>query len=315
MPSVQIYLVAGDEDFLRQKAILKIKSGFSEQITPLIYYSDEKTPTEVVDICRSLDMLSKSLFVIYKGYENLTVKDQEVLNKYIQKPNPATCLVIESAKRYAKGKKPYDKLIKLNVVECNKPQIRQLPAWINNLAKEQGKNIETQAVESLIAKCGNNLKNINDALEKLALYAAKNKVISLDDVQSLIGFDAEYTAYNLIDEIFKKNTKEALRIAARVVSKDKDIFALIGLMTFQLTRLSKAKNLLKKNISQGEVLQHLGVFSYLADNFIKQVNASSSEVINQAVKLLAEADLSFKTLPGNYKNDFDSLIIKLCALK
>ena len=311
----QVYLVAGDEVFLRDKAIAKIRLNLFKEITPVIFYSDNKSIKEVVDACRSMDMLTKNLLVIFKGFEDISTQDKDILSKYIRKPNPGACLIIEASTRYVNGKKPYNKLPKFKVVECNRPRIGQLGNWIDKLAESKGKKIESQAVQSLIAKCGNSLKATSDAIEKLSLYVGESKIITLGHIQELIGFDAEYTAYNLIDEIFKKDTKESLRIASRVISKEKDIFGLIGLISFQLTRIYKAKNLLQKKISRQEVLRELGIYSYLADKFLKQVETSSSKTINEAISLLAEADLNFKTLPGDYKNNFDLLIVRLCALK
>lgn len=311
----QVYLVAGDESFLRDKAIQKIRFDISKEVTPLIFYSDDTSIKEAVDACRSMDMLTENLVVIYKGFEDISTQDKDILSKYIRKPNPAACLIIEASTRYINGKKPYNKLPKFKVLECNRPRIGQLGNWINKIAEDKEKKIESRAVESLISKCGNSLKGISDAIEKLSLYVGESKIITLGHVQELIGFDAEYTAYNLIDEIFKKDIGESLRIANRVISKEKDIFGLIGLISFQLTRIYKAKNLLQKKVPRQEVLRELGIYSYLADKFLKQVERSNSKTINKAISLLAETDLNFKTRPGDYRNNFDSLIVRLCALK
>jgi len=311
----QVYLVAGDESFLRDKAIEKIRQDFSKEISPLIFYSDDKSIKEALDACRSMDMLANNLLIIFKGFENIPNQDKSILNKYIEKPNPNACLVIEAFARYVKSKKPYDKLPKFKVIECNRPQARYLSTWINKLVKENNKTIENQAIESLIAKCGSNLKNINDAIEKLSLYIGESKLITFRHVQELIGFDAEYTAYNLIDEIFRKDTKASLRIASRVISKEKDIFGLIGLISFQLIRIYKAKNLLRNNVPRHEILNQLGIYNYLADKFMKQAETFNKQTVNEAINLLTETDLNFKTLPGDYKNNFDLLIVKLCALK
>jgi DNA polymerase-3 subunit delta len=310
----QVYLVAGDESFLRDKAIEKIRLSFSKENSPLVFYSDDKGIKEVLDACRFKDMLAGNLLIIFKGFENVSIQDKGILSRYILNPNSSSCLILEASTRYIKGRKPYDKLPKLKVIECNRPQIRYLNNWISKLAKEKGKTIENEAVDSLIAKCGNNLKNLNDSIEKLSLYIGENKLITLKCVQELIGFDAEYTAYNLIDEIFKKNTEESLKIASRVISKEKDIFGLIGLISFQLTRLCKAQNMLANKVAHSEILNQLGIYHYLGDKFLKQAESFEARALSEAINILAETDFNFKTLPGDYRNNFDSLIVKLCAL-
>jgi len=318
----QVYLIAGDESFLRDKAIEKIKRDLSKKTSHLVFYSNDKEIKEALDACRSMDMLADNLLVIFKGFENISSQDKSILNKYIQNPNPNACLAIEASTRYLKGKPPYDKLPKFKVIECNRhylwdnpARIRYLNGWINRLVKEKDKAIESQAIESLIAKSGNNLKNISDAIEKLSLYVGEEKVIDLRHVQELIGFDAEYTAYNLIDEIFKKNTKESLRIASKVLSKKEDYFKLIGFISFQLTRIYKAKNLLLNKIPRQEILNQLRIKNWQADKFMRQAETFNTRTVNEAIDLLAQTDLNFKTLPGDYKNNFDTLIVKLCALK
>ncbi len=64
----QVYLVAGDESFLRDKAIEKIRQDFSKEISPLIFYSDDKSIKEALDACRSMDMLANNLLIIFKGF-------------------------------------------------------------------------------------------------------------------------------------------------------------------------------------------------------------------------------------------------------
>jgi DNA polymerase-3 subunit delta len=310
----QVYLVAGDESFLRDKAIEKIRINFSKEISPLVFYSDDKGIKEVLDACRFKDMLAGNLLIIFKGFENISIQDKSILSRYIQNPNSSSCLILEASTRYIKGRKPYDKLPKLKIIECNRPQIGYLNNWISKLAKEKGKTIENGAIDSLIAKCGNNLMNLNDSIEKLSLYIGEKKLITLKCVQELIGFDAEYTAYNLIDEIFKKNTEESLKIASRVISKEKDIFGLIGLISFQLTRLCKAQNMLANKVTYSEILNQLGIYHYLGDKFLKQAESFDARALSEAINILAETDFNFKTQPGDYKNNFDSLIVKLCAL-
>jgi len=48
---------------------------------------------------------------------------------------------------------------------------------------------------------------------------------------------------------------------------------------------------------------------------MRQAETFNTRTVNEAIDLLAQTDLNFKTLPGNYKNNFDTLIVKLCALK
>jgi DNA polymerase-3 subunit delta len=313
MPAKSTYLIAGEDNFLRNRAIKKIKDGFNSDNTPLIFYSDTTNAREVVDACRTNDMLVQSAVVIYRIADNIMENDLTILNNYIAKPHNNTLFIIEHEAKYLKGKKPLNKLSKIKLIECNHPRLSQVHQWVKKLTQEKNKIIESEAMQALVSKCGNNLQNINNALDKLCLYLKDENVIRTHDVAELVGFSIEYTSYNLIDEILNRNVRKALEISSRANLKDKDIISLVGLMAYQLNRMYKAKLMLKDSLGKRRIIQELGIYSFFSDKFFSQLNKIDDTALDRAIDSLSKYDYQLKTLRGKRKEDFDSLIIRLCA--
>jgi DNA polymerase-3 subunit delta len=314
MPANPIYLIAGEDNFLRNRAIKKIKDGFNSDHKPIIFYSETNKAREVVDACRANDMLLQSSVVIYRITDNIKEDDLAILNNYIAKPHLSTLFIIEYEAKYLKGKKPLNKLSKIKSVECNHPRLKQMHQWVKKLTQEKNKGIEIEAMQALVSKCGNNLQSIDKALDKLCLYVGNEKIVKAQDVEELIGFSIEYTSYNLIDEIINRNAKKALEISNRVNLKDRDIISLVGLMAYQLSRIAKAKLMQKDRIEKRKIIQELGIYSYFSDKFFRQLSKIDELALDKTIDLLSEYDYQLKTSSGKSKEDFDSLIIRLCAL-
>ena len=75
----------------------------------------------------------------------------------------------------------------------------ELPAWVKIKIKEQSKTISDEAVGVLIAETGMNLLDLDNEIEKLALYCAKKNEIAVADVEKVSGHARQANLNNLAE--------------------------------------------------------------------------------------------------------------------
>lgn len=114
----------------------------------------------------------------------------------------------------------------------------QLPAWVASRLHSRGVEAGRDVAALLAERCEGNLLAAAQEVDKLALLAAGQR-IDLAALDSLVGDDARYDVFALVDAALAGDGSRALRIIAGLRAEGEQVPALTGWIINQLRALAR----------------------------------------------------------------------------
>lgn len=313
-----IYVFYGDEDFFINEAYSAVKThslkGTDPSLSLVEFKGDETSGGVIFDELRTLPFFaSKNKLVAVEEADDFVEKNRETLEKYLQTPASHTSLVLVCNK--------WDKRMKLATlvdkvgisIECKRLKDHQLPNWIFTRAKHYKKNISPVAAQKLVEDVGNNLAIIDKHLEKLSIYLGEKATIDERDVDALVGVDRNRTVFELTDAVAQRNVAGAIKILGQMLTHGEDSVRIISLLSWQIKRLWRAKQILKQGGDDHKITAELQIVPFFAKRFFEQVKLYTEEDLMKKHALLLETDVKSKTSSFGTQLLLELLVYKLCV--
>ena len=321
MPTKELtsYLFLGEEDFLKEAELKKLKSRFLENATRDLNYSvfcakdKDFRLKDMLDILNTAPFVSPKRFVILKDADSLSESDKESTLSYLKNPNNSSVFVIDS--KAVKIKDGFileaSKLAKL--VRSDRLTDPEIDTWISRHVRSAAKKISAEAIYLIKENLPNDLRILSSSVDKLILYAGKRSDITKEDVEKVIYAAPLRTSFDLLDAIEKKDAKRALNIFTNIQKyKKREAELLLGLLSWQFRMLLRVKELLKIR-SKLEIQRELNLYNTKFDQMARYATRFKRQEI---IKLLAEilkADSDIKTGETLPKFALEKLILKMCS--
>ena len=234
-----LYFLVGDDLLLleeSQDAIQQaaLKQGFDEK---WILEINSSTDWNVLfERVQSMGLFFNKQLIILDLPENLTALLQKNLLEFVSLLHPDVLPIFRLAK-LTKTTENQPWFIAANqyapeavLVNCQTPNVEQLPRWVSNRAKSLGLSIDEDAVQLLCYSYENNLLALKQALQLLDLLYADRK-LSFARVNVVVEQSSVFTPFQWVDAILAGKGNRARRILAGL--KDEDVQPIILLRTLQ----------------------------------------------------------------------------------
>jgi len=311
-----IYVIAGKEDSLvnaRCRALLDELLEPSQRATGLFDAEAASVlVSEVLDELRTVPFLTDKRVVLVKDANNFISENRPLLEKYFDKPCSTGRLILtvrtwDARTNLAKKLAKVGKLIKIA-----QPNRRELPQRLMKYASDAyDKKLSRDAAELLIELTGDELTRLYSEIDKLALFADTEKVITPKHIESLIGHNRLFNAFAVIDAVIAGNPGAAVERLRGMFAQDKSTeFTVVGAFAFHFRRMFNAKALLNKGVRSGEVAEKFRIWSN-KDRFFAQLRQMSLKKIGEYLQQLAETDYAIKTGRTKAKVAMEQLVLTL----
>jgi DNA polymerase-3 subunit delta len=295
-----IYVIAGKDDSLVSSRCEKLLDSLIEQSQKamgLFNADSDSTPvTEILDELRTAPFLTDKRIVVVKQADDFITENRELLETYFDNPCSTGVLVltVSSWKSNTKLAKKLPDIGELIGVEPL--QRRELPQHLIAYASDtHDKKISRNAAELLIEITGDELTRLYSEIDKLALFADKEKTITEKHIESLIGHNRLFNAFSVIDSIIAGEAYQAIERLRGMFADDKSAeYTIVGAFAFHFRRMFNAKVLLGKGEGTGQVMKKLQIWSN-KDKFFEQLNKIPLKQIGKYLQQLAETDYAIKT--------------------
>ena len=314
-----IYVIAGKEDSLVRAQCQEVLDSLLEptQKATGLFNADpaSATVTDVLDELRTAPFLTDKRVVVVKQADKFISENREWLEKYFDAPCPTGRLILtvqswDARTKLAKKLQNSGKLISIT-----QPKSWQLPQRLVNYAKEaHGKNLGKESAELLIELSGDELTRLYSEIDKLALFADKEKLITQKHIESLIGHNRLFNVFSVINSIIAGDTGIAVERLRGMFAEDKTAeYTVIGAFAFHFRRMFKAKALLQKGLRSNEIIKQLQIWSNKEQFFI-QLKKISLKQIGRYLQQLGETDYAIKTGRTKAPVAMEQLVLKLTEI-
>lgn len=312
-----IYWLEGEEpyyiDMLLNYAENNLLTPAEAEFNLTVFYGKDAEMPAIINACRRYPMFAERQVVILR--EAQMMRDVEGLIPYIEKPQPSTVFVVAYKDKKLDGRKQMAKLVAKSgeLFSTKKLYDNQLPAWVEQMVKEQGLTIHARAQQLLVDHIGNDLSRLYNETVKLAVNLGKRKNITEEDIEEFIGVSKEFNVFELQSAFGQKNLTKTVQIIQYFESNPKAgpiQMILPSLFNF----FSKVYMLYAlRGADQQTLSTQLGVKPYFLNEYLASSQKYSFQQIERALLLLHHYNLKSVGIDSARSSDAD--LMKELAVK
>jgi DNA polymerase-3 subunit delta len=314
-PLAPVYLVIGEEDYLRDKALATLKRAVlgDEQDAGFncdVFHADEDAADRVLSCAMEIPVFAPRRLVVLKQADKWPPKEMERCLPYLAAPHESTILVFAATKLDRRLKWTQSLMQQAVVVDCDPLPDRVIPAWIREEARSFGITVQEDAVQLLKEAAGGSLYALRRELEKLSAYVPAGRPVHVEDVDALRGTEPGASVFDLIMAIGAGALGRAFTILARNLDAGEAPLRILGALVWQYRRLWKVKDSAQRSGRAGEAGRALRMDPAQATAFLGKFSETH---LHQAFRLFMEADSKLKGGSGGTgKRVLEDLLLQLC---
>jgi len=296
----QAFLVVGDP-FLIEEKVKSLCAGMAAQIQGDLnrqtYYLADTELERVLTEARSLPFLAAGQIFQLRDLHKLKKADLETLQHYLEKPFPATFLILET-----QDLEKTDALVKLMETfgavyflsaKEDRSSARQ---FIRDKLKHAGKTMSAPATAMLEQAIGDMPSFLDSMLERLIIYAGTQAEITEAMVETFEEDWTEADIFKLVNAIADRRAEEACTTLHRLLeNNENDIVGLLGMLHWQIRRLWVGAVLTEEGVPVGEMQKKANVFYKQAPFFMQQLRKFSRKQLEEALEGLFQLDWKMKS--------------------
>ena len=262
-------------------------------------------------------VIVRNLHEVFSNQEDLEELNLQALIDYAKTPLAEACLVI-TADKVDRRLKLIKTLTGLKSAVCceasqNDAEKKRLWPWIQARAKESGYSISKNVAESLVNRVGNRPGILAQELEKLLVYAGKNKSISESDIIEVIGETKEEDVWDLIDALMRKQTEIALKLLHNHLDHGVAPEQILGAISWQFRTVWEVKNYQEQGHPANQIAKKMGAHTYAVQKALEHTQKFSAQQLRRYHAELVQADRSLKST-SHREEVMKALILNLCIL-
>jgi DNA polymerase-3 subunit delta len=214
----------------------------------------------------------------------------------------------EQGERKIRGLEALAKSGDVQVVDLPTPDAKSLLGWLQQHAAARKIAIRPDAAALLANFVGRNLRQLDNELEKLSLYAL-GRPITTQDVRAMVADASEEMIWNLTDGLCQRQPAKAMHALRELRRNDQHPLALLASITRQYRLLILVKTMQQRGVMGADkIAAELGEKSFPVEKAQKLVGLYSFDELDAIMEGLLATDMAMKS-----GGDEDTLLDVLVA--
>lgn len=329
-----IYLLYGEERFLLDNCVKKIKKIFGEMINGINYIqidsnniqeiiSDIETPafgypTKLI-IAKDTGLFQKSTRK-NKKVEETPKKDENKFEKKLAdyiKENISTIqdgVILLFVEQDADKNALYKAIDELGIV-CNfeKQKPAELAKRIKAICNAYKVNIDGQTINYFIESCGTSLADLINEIRKQIEYVGENGTITKETIDLLGIKQFESIIFDLTDNLGKKNIEESLKVLKNLIYAKEPIQKIFITLYNHFKKLYITKIAVNEKLNLAESLNLKANQTFLAGKYRMQSGYFKEAELKKLLKEFIDLDYKVKNGMMDINVGLESILCRYCS--
>ena len=323
-----LYLLYGEEMFLLETSLKKIKNLFGNTIKGINFISiDETNINELIqDIETPAFGYEKKLIIVRntgilkkegKRKNTELSKLKEKIAKYIQenieiiKNGIILVFVEEEADTKLELYKTIDKLGVVCKFEYQKPI--QIEKRLKGICNGYKVKIDDSTLKYFIESCGTNMQDLINEIRKLIEYAGENGKIEKQDIDILTIKKLESVIFDLTDNLGKKDISKALQVLQNLIYTKEPIQKILITLYNHFKKLYFTKLSIKYNKDIITSLNLKPNQTFLINKYKMQAKYFDEKELRDILQKLRDLDYDYKNGKIDLEIGLESIICFYCS--
>jgi DNA polymerase III subunit delta len=295
------FLVIGDDGYIREKEIARIKDSFLSATESELNYSVH-FPDDIdgmMNAVGTMPFLADKRVVLVRDAEKLSDEGAESLLKYLESPSDTGVMIVTAGAAFKKTAKFRNMSKHAKLIKADRPDTSTMGGWIRGFMKKAGVEISADAVALIVELKGTDTAGVKIELDKLASFAGGEK-IEREHVESLVGRSVTETIFQLVDAINDRDGEWAFNVLNDLYDQKKQPPEIIGYLGWYIRVIQKIKLLTVRGMGPSGIASELGYSQGYVHRLSGQAARYSPGRVERWVSLLCETDRAIKTglMPG-----------------
>jgi DNA polymerase III subunit delta len=337
------YVLAGDEIFLYERCRRALIDSLVDPTLREFSLSDldlaETGIFEVLDRARTPSLMAPFQVIFVKNLKNLYTRGAKkeefaALHEYWRSPNPQAVLIFvadhlrlpaDLRRMDLQDKERFERIRETLGDDCGiveLPRVDEADAvrWLVGNAESREMKFDPDAARELVDALGADMMLIASELEKLVLYAAAHRRITLGDVETMVLAAKQRSLYELTDAISARDKARALILLHGLLNaSDGGEDSAIGHLYMLARTFRQMAVILEKNVRDSRAIwqalwQGFRMPPFAAEDLIRQARRfSSRRELLEKLRLIAQADLELRSSPPDKRLVLERLVMELAS--
>lgn len=301
-----VYLLYGDEKFLIDSSIKKIKKKFGDLVQGINYVIIDDT--NIQDLTFNIEVpafgYDKKLIIVKNSglfkkdgrKKNLTPVQKEVKDYFSENSSTINDMaVVVFVEDEVDKNEVFEEISKLGIV-CNISELKpnQLISKLKSICNMYKVKCDDSTLNYLLETSGTNLQVLINEIRKLIEYAGENGTISKDAIDKLAIKQIESVIFELTDNLGSKKIDKALEVLDNLIYQKEPIPKILVTLYNHFKKLYLCNIALKLN---KDIVKSLGLKpnqTFLVNKYKKQASYFKIQDLNQILQEFVEIDYKFK---------------------
>lgn len=311
-----VYLLYGEDEYLRNEYLKKIKKAFGEVQLGINYVQiDENNVSNIISDIETPAFGFSSKLIIAKNTGLFKKKNalSETLAEYLKTANLESVelvfIEIEPEKNSL-----YNAINKIGEVkEFKEQKLPQLITKVKSIAKAYNVNIMENTASYFIECVGTNMSDIINELRKLIEYAGNGGTIIKEDIDALCVKKSESIIFDLTDNLGRKKIAEAIEVLHNLVYAKEPIQRILIMLYNHFKKLYIIKLAIEENKNVAQSLKLKPNQAFLVNKYQTQAKYFSKEELRSLLEELIKIDSSSKSGGIEINVGLETVLCKYCS--
>lgn len=322
-----LYLLYGQETYLLEDFIKKIKKSFDKLVEGINYIKIDET---------NINQLISNIETPCFGFDRklIMVKEANIFKKEGKRKNTATSAISEKIAEYISNN--IDNVKQDNVIVFVETEVEKNKLF--KVIEEFGKvvNFEPEKLPSLIKRiraissaykveisdydaqylvecCGTNLQDIINELRKLIEYAGQGGKITKQDIDSLTIKQIDSVIFDLTDNLGKKDIKKAMDVFYNLIYQKEPVQRILITLYNHFKKLYFVKCCLSNNENIAESLKLKPNQTFLVNKYRTQSGYFQELELRKILEELSDLDYNYKIGLIDLNVGIEAVLCRYCG--
>ena len=314
------YLLFGEEHLLAENLIKKIKTAFLTETEPelnyFVRYATEGTADEIIALSAGMGLFSQKKLLILKEADALKQKELERLSKLFKQPQDDIRLVIQTSipSLYQSRLKKIETLVTVVNLLPLKPD--ELKNFVSEEFQKFGKQVNSEAIEMLIFKVGNQLSDLMLQIGHVCDYFGEVSLIDIKHIEQVVGIYATQDVFELSRLIGNKEYQKASAVLTNLIGSGISSQYILSQLLRHFIALWRIHGYLRAGISRTDSLANkLKIYYKYVDEYKEQAKNWETSRLLRVFQFIKEADRELKNNTLEPQIILDMLNYRIIYLK
>ena len=311
-----IYLLYGEDEYLRNEYLKKIKKKFGEIQLGINYVQvDENNVSNIISDIETPAFGFPTKLIIAKDTGLFKKKNAfaDTLSDYLKTAN------LEGVELVFVENEP-DKNSLFNTIskigeakEFKEQKLPQLITKVKSIAKAYNVNIAENTASYFIECVGTNMSDIINELRKLIEYAGNGGTIVKEDIDALSIKKAESIIFDLTDNLGRKKIADAIEVLHNLIYAKEPIQRILIMLYNHFKKLYIIKLAVEENKNVAQSLKLNPNQAFLVGKYQTQAKYFNKEELRSLLEELIKIDSSSKSGGIEINVGLETVLCKYCS--